>query len=229
MVRRGLAVAVTAAMSACGTGAQQGEDFATVDSELIFGTKIVELAQRDCRVVGVRPAASGTIRSAPQVSMLEVAPIGTTVQSMYFASTSYGPETRHGVIEFDVPAMGGHLTNATLRFTDAHGWLLDAVPSDLHQLTLYGDADGVVSTDDWTREGASALTFTTDLNDRRALEHSFNVTANVQLGGKLGVRVELDRAQSSGQYGSAFDAFSVDLTVCGESALPNGAPIGEPM
>ena len=37
-------------------------------------------------------------------------------------TTLCGPETRHGVVEFQLPPLGGRVTQATLHFTDVHGW-----------------------------------------------------------------------------------------------------------
>lgn len=228
MTRRSLMAAVAVAMSACGVGVEQRES-ESIGSALDLGVKGYIPPQRDCRVLAVRPTASGTIRSAPQMDMLEVAPVGSTVQSMFFDTTMYGPEHRHGIVEFELPALGGRLVSATLRFSDRHGWQLQQVPADLHQLSLYA-GDGVVSTDDWIREGDPFATFSTDLNDMNPRERTFDVIGQVRMGGRIGARIELDRDTfPNGSYGSAFEHFRIDLKVCSEAALPEGVPVGDPL
>jgi hypothetical protein len=215
-------------MSACGVDVEpQGPE--SINSELNLGLKGQLPPERDCRLVSVRPTASGTLRMAPQMDMLEVAPVGSTVQSMFFDTTMYGPEHRHGIVEFDLPALGGRLVSATLKFNDRHGWQLQAVPSDLHKLSLYS-ADGVVDTADWVREGSPFTTFATDLNDMNPQERSFDLAGQVRLGARLGARLELLRGSlPNGSYGSGFDGFRIDVKVCGEAALPDGVPTGDPL
>ncbi len=228
MVRRSLLVAVAVVVAACGVApeAQQAE---SLDSELVLFRKGVDVPERDCRLVTVRPMASGTIRSAPSVPMLEVAPVGTAVQSMYFETTAYGAERRNGVVEFEVPALGGHVVTSTLRFSERHGWQLQEVAPDTHRLSLY-DADGVITPADWIREGPVGVAFTTDLNELNPAERRFDVSSNVRVGSRVGVRIELSSTKlGAGSYGSAFDGFRLELNVCGENALPNGLPTGDPL
>ena len=225
-MRQGLLAAIAVMMSACGVGAPESADPGALDSELVLGTKY-EPTVRDCRNLSVRPMATGTLRSATGMTSLQVAPVGSVVQSMYFHTTAVGQETRHGVVEFALPALGGRITHAELKFSDLHGWQLQPVPSDMHTLTLYTNADGLITADDWVREGAPFATFMTDLNTPVA-QHSFDLTGTVALGGQLGVRVELDNTRSVGAYGSEFEGFSVEVTVCGESSLPHGRPLGLP-
>jgi hypothetical protein len=227
MRRQGLLAAVAVAVSACGVGAVDSPgDTATSEGELLLGSKL-EPTHRDCRTVSLHPQATGTVLAAPTMPMLEVAQ-GSAVQSMRLQTTTYGVETRHGLAEFSLPALSGRLTHAELRFTDVHGWQLQPVPSDVHTLSLYGNADGAITADDWIREGDPFALLVTDLNLQPS-QHSFDVTANVQLGGHLGARIELDGAQLPGEHGSEFDGFTLDVTVCGEAALPHGVPTGRPV
>jgi len=235
MSRRCLVAAAVAVMiSACGVPAA-GPEVSSVDSELVLFKKGVDVPERDCRVVTARPMVSGTLRSAPEAQMLEVAPVGSAVQSMFFETTALGPELRHGLVEFDVPAIGGRIVSATLRFSDRHGWQLQEVPEDVHRLSLY-DADGVITVDDWIREGpaglpeATGFTFSTDLNELNPVERRFDISSAVRAGHRLGARFQLDdgTAYASGSYGSAFEGFRIELKVCGENALPNGLPTGDP-
>lgn len=230
MSRRGLLGAVLITVSACGLGAEQQGDPASINSELTLGEKGVSVPERDCRYVAVRPLATGTLRSAPDQQLLEVAPVGDAVQSMMFEHLTYGSEARHGVVEFQLPALNGRLTRAELRFTDKHGYQVQAVAPDVHELLINHQVDGAVATNDWTREGDSFVTFTTDLNDLNPPQHRFDVRGQVRLGEALGLRINLDRTSApSGSYGSAFEGFGIDLTVCNEDELPNGQPTGDPL
>jgi hypothetical protein len=225
MVRRSLLVVV--AVAGCGVPPSEN-DVASLDNELVLTPKGVDVPDRDCRVVTVRPTASGTIRSAPGVPLLEVAPVGSAVQSMHFETSTYGAERRNGVVEFNVPALGGRIVSSTLRFTDRHGWQLQPIAEDLHRLSFY-DADGVISAGDWVREGPVGITFTTDLNEMNPPERKLDVTSHVRAGTTVGARIELvGTSFTSGSYGSAFDGFRLELRLCGENALPNGVPTGDP-
>jgi hypothetical protein len=101
------------------------------------------------------------------------------------------------------------------------------VPVRRHRLTVIPSADGVITADDFVREGAQLTTFVTDLNDLYPVEHRFDVTERVVLGGRLGVQLELDRTPTTGSFGSAFAQFRLDVVVCNVAALPDGQP-GEP-
>lgn len=229
-MRRGLLGAVLITVSACGMDVEQQGDSASIDSELNLGEKGVSVPERDCRFVTVRPLATGTLRAAPEQQMLEVAPVGTLVQSMMFEHVTYGSETRHGIVEFQLPALNGRVTRADLRFTDKHGYQVQAVPADTHKLILNGQVDGTIGTNDWTHEGDPFVTFTTDLNDLNPPQHRFDVRSQVKLGGALGLRINLDRTiVPSGTYGSSFEGFGIDLTICNEDDLPNGQPNGDPL
>ena len=228
MSRRGLLGAVLITVSACGMDAEQQGDPASINSELNLGEKGVSVPERDCRNVSVRPLATGTLRSAPQ--MVEVAPVGDLVQSMMFEHVTYGSEARHGVVEFQLPALNGRLTRAELRFSDKHGYQVQAVPPDVHELLVNHQVDGAIATNDWAREGDAFVTFTTDLNDLNPPQHRFDVRNQVRLGDVLGLRINLERnVVPSGTYGSAFEGFAVDLTICNEDELLNGQPTGDPL
>ncbi|MBK7861955.1 MAG: hypothetical protein IPJ65_25730 [Archangiaceae bacterium] len=226
-VRRGVLAAFAVVLSACGVGEEATEASATAESGLYPGLKL-EAPARDCRVLTVRPDATGTVVSLSGPNTLQVAPVGAAVQSMYRYDLNHGRELRHGLAEFTVPTLGGRITHAELQFADVHGYSLMPLPPDLHTLTLYSNADGAVSADDWFREGTPLATFTTDLNEAPA-QHRYDLTGSVALGGRLGARLSLDRARSVGAYGSEFGGFLLELTVCNEAALPHGRPVGDPL
>ncbi len=230
MGRQGLLAAVLIMVSACGMGTTGNSNaIDTLDSELNLGDKERSIPDRDCRDFSVRPMATGTIRAEPANELVEVAS-GTSVQSMYFASTGNTAEVRNGVVEFQLPALGGYITKAELRFNDVHPYQLQAVPADLHQLSLHGQVDGAITVDDWAREGSPFALFATDLNDLNPPERVFDIRGTVALGGKLGLHLNLDRSTlPNGAYGSSFEGFRLDVTVCGESRLVDGAPSGDPI
>lgn len=229
MGRHGLlaGAVVLVAMSACGVDEQQSAAQSTsINSELNKAT--FNPAPRDCRVVSARTMATGTIRSAPQVGMLEVASVGSNVQSMYFETANVGPEQRRGVAEFELPALSGRITKAVLRFDDSHGWVLHSVPADFHTLSIY-QADGTVTAEDFVRETVPYTTFATDMNDAAPVGHAFDITEMARQGTRIGARIELQRASNAGTgaTGSGFDQFRIDLTVCNEGIFHNGDP-GDP-
>ncbi len=155
MARRGLKVAALVLVTACGVEAPNAAATSD-DAQQALGSKYVKnLTPNDCRTVGVRTAATGTVRSAPDVGMLGVAPVGDAVQSMYFETTALGPETRRGVVEFQVPALNGRIKSAQLIFIDQHPWQLQPVDPLTHQYFIYNTADGDITSDDFARRPAA--------------------------------------------------------------------------
>ena len=228
MMRRGLlAASMTVGLVACGVG-PDADGTAINSAELNFAPKIFSPPARDCRMVSARPIGTGTIRSAPNMGMLEVAPVGASVQSMFFETTNYGAETRRGVAEFDVPALSGRLVKAQLRFNDVHGYTFQPMAADWHTLSIY-TADGAVTADDFFREGRAISTFATNMNTLNPATRDFDLTGSVAIGAHVGFRIELQRTPTqAGSVGSGFDQFQLDLTVCNEAALPGGAPRTDP-
>jgi hypothetical protein len=228
MSRQGVfaaAVAVVVAGSACGVGAEPDAQQAqekTASSQQELRLNAFNLPTRQCRTLTVRPDASGTLASAPQVNMLEVAPVGSAVQSMYFNSPSTGAETRRGLVEIAVPALNGHITAASLVFTDQHGWAFQQVPADWHTLELLPGAS-TISTVDYASEGAPFATFSTDMNALQPQTHTFDVFGSVTGGQTTGFRFSLQKINTQlPSSGSAFTDFHLDITVCDEAALPHG-------
>jgi hypothetical protein len=229
MARRGLKVAALVLVAGCGVGTPN-EAATSDDAQAVLGSKYGKnLPANECRTVGIRTAATGTVRSAPDVGMIGVAPVGDAVQSMYFETSALGPETRRGVVEFQVPALDGRIESAQLLFIDQHPWQLQPVDPLTHQYFTYNTADGDITADDFAREAQPLGTLTTDLNSMTQATHAIDVTGATALGQGLGFRIELERKSTgSGTFGSAFVDFRLDLKLCDESALPNGSISGLP-
>jgi hypothetical protein len=221
-------VVVVVAFSGCGVGAEQSADppaVGTTSSEL----RVIpfNIPASSCRTVTLHPDAQGTVLS--QLTGIGVAPVGTAVQSMYFNSTSTGPESRRGVAEFSVPALNGRITGAHLSFVDQHGFVLQAVPPDWHVLEVYGAADNSITASDFAREGEPFTTFSTDPNALAPQTHRVDLTGSVVAGQSLGIRIALERTPYNLSFaGSAFIDFRLDLTLCDEAALPGGSLAGRP-
>jgi hypothetical protein len=222
------AVVVMVALNGCGVGPDETQPPALGTSTSELRAIPFNIPPSSCRTVTVLPDAQGTVRSAPSVDMLGVAPVAA-VQSMYFDTASLGPESRRGVAEFSLPALNGRITEAHLAFTDQHGWVLQAVPADWHTLDIYAGADNSITPDDFGRESLPFATFTTDMNALQPMVHTFDVTGNVAAGQSTGFRVALQRTPVNVvQAGSAFVDFHLDLRVCDEASLPNGTLGGRP-
>jgi hypothetical protein len=227
-----LAAAVVVVVSGCGVGSElnpEGPATTATDSEALRANAF-NIPKLTCRTVSVHPDATGTIQSAPQVGLLAVAPIGATVESMYFNTQTIGLETRRGIVEFSVPALDGHIASAHLSFTDQHGYAFQAVPTDVHNLEVLPGADNSITTADYGREGAPFATFSTDLNSPTVVTHTFDVTGTVALGQSTGFRIALAKLPdlSLASQGSAFVSFHLDLTMCGQADLPHGTFGGTP-
>jgi hypothetical protein len=223
MTRTGMLVVAVVVVSACGVGADQDRS-ASINSELNFKPGFFNPPPRDCHIVSARPMVMGTVRSAPSIGMLEVAPVGESVQSMFFETANLGAETRRGVVEFEVPHVDGRMTRAELKFDDVHGYLFQPMSDDFHSLTVYTGADGVITPDDFMREGTPFATFATNLNTLHPVTRDFDVAGQFNLGDRVGFRLELQRTPTqAGSFGSGFDGFRLDLTVCNSAALAGGA------
>lgn len=229
MAARGgwLAAAVAVVVSGCGVESPEADAVGVTRSDL----KVVafNLPSLECRTVSVHPNATGTVLSAPEVNMLAVAPVGTTVESMFFNTPTMGPEQRRGIVEFTLPALNGRLVGAHLSFTDSHGFEFQEVNPDWHQLTVYSGTDGTISASDYAREGSPFAVFSTDLNDLHPMGHTFDVLGNVALGQGTGFRLGLQKTPSDAvSAGSSFVDFRLDVKVCDESSLPGNVFPGRP-
>jgi hypothetical protein len=230
MARGGLlAAAVAVVVSGCGMESPEAGAVGVERSDL----KVVAFnlpAVEECRTVSVRPNATGTVLSAPALNMIEVAPVGTAVESQYLSVTDMGPQQRRGIVEFTIPPLNGHLVSAHLSFTDSHNFVFQDVPADVHELIVYNVTDDAITAADFSREGAPFAVFSTDLNDLHPMGHSFDVLANVALGQGTGFRVGLQKTPPSTvvSAGSSFVDFVVQVKVCDESALSNNTFPGRP-
>jgi len=137
------------------------------------------------------PTATGTVRSLPEMRILERAPVADDVQSTYFRTTLGNREFRRGFFEFDLPAEPARISSAVLVLTETRGWVSNPMPPDLHELSFYA-ADGAVTTEDYDRPTLRCASFETDVNEPTAV-FAFDVTALLRRFDRqgLGFRVKL--------------------------------------
>jgi hypothetical protein len=159
------------------------------------------------------PTATGTVRSLPEMEILERAPVGDTVQSTYFRTTAQNREFRRGFFEFEVPAERGSIASAVLVLTETRGWTAFPMPPDVHELSYYA-ADGAVTPEDYDRPAVRCATFETDNNEPTAV-FAFDVTALLRRfdGARLGFRVKLAADPEIGSMGFAGSQFGEPSTV----------------
>jgi hypothetical protein len=153
------------------------------------------------------PQVTGTVRSLPELGILERAPVNNFIQSYYFRTTSLNREFRRGFMEFQVPAFGAPVRSAMLILSEGGGGSSSPVPPVVHELSFY-PADLVVSVDDYDRPTTPVATLETHANVENEI-WPFDVTALVRQfqGGALGFRVKLavDPAyEEFAQFGQGF-------------------------
>ena len=144
------------------------------------------------------PTATGTIRSLPELGILERAPVADEIQSTYFRTTPENREFRRGFVEFAVPEYPRRVLSAILVLPEGGGWSGAPQPADTHTLSYY-PADLSVDVSDYDRPARPVGCFETDVNvaGERA---AFDVTDLIRryAGAGLGFRVRLldDPAQT---------------------------------
>jgi len=137
------------------------------------------------------PQATGTIRSLPELGILERAPVANDIQSTYFRTTDENREFRRGIFEFAIPEPTTPILFATLVLPEGGGWSATPLPPDTHVLSFYA-ADLSVDVSDYDRPAHLVGCFETDVNiaGERA---AFDITSIVRgyAGAALGFRVQL--------------------------------------
>jgi hypothetical protein len=114
--------------------------------------------------VTVTPEAMGTIRHLPELEILEIAPVGTMVQSTYFKTTELNREFRRGFIEFLLPEIGGQILSARLIIKEWRAIIEPPVPPVTHELSFYSPADLTIDVEDFDRPTVFITSFDTDEN-----------------------------------------------------------------
>ncbi len=139
----------------------------------------------------VLPIATGTVRSMPEVGILERAPVADDVQSTYFRTTAQNREFRRGFAEFSIPEIPGRVVSAVLVIAEGGGWSSSPTPPDTHVLSYY-PADLSVDLADYDRPARLLGCFDTDVNVAHE-RFAFDVRHQVRAyeGGDLGFRFRL--------------------------------------
>ncbi len=147
------------------------------------------------------PHATGTIRSLPELGILERAPVANEIQSTYFRTNAENREFRRGIFEFAIPSPAKPVLSAILILPEGGGWSAAPQPADVHVLSYY-PADLSVDVSDYDRPARLLGCFETDVNvaGERA---AFDITSILRryAGGELGFRVRLHVDPGHSQMG----------------------------
>lgn len=172
----------------------------------------------------ITPGATGTVRFLPEFNIgPELAPVGDSVQSTYFRTTSQNREFRRGFAEFDLPPLSNFF-GATLIFRECRAITTFPLPPDVHELSYYLSVDMMIDGSDYGGATVGIGTFETDFNLENA-SFSFDVTSLVrqQQGGSLGLRFKLadDPTRTSFFFaGSQFCGIRIEVLTI-EGAIAN--------
>ena len=153
--------------------------------------------------------ATSSIRSLPEMGILDGGGVWGDLQSDYFRTTASNREFRRGFAEFSVPALGEGFRSARLVLRETRATISLPVPPDRQELSCYTDADLVVDAGDFDRPTSPVGTFETDAN-LETQTFAFDVTRVLerQRGSTLGFRVKLEADPVETGFGSKGSAFS---------------------
>jgi hypothetical protein len=165
-------------------------------------------APPDRAVTFIVPRASGTVRTLPELGILEIAPVSTDMQSSYFRTTAANREFRRGFAEFLVPNFRD-VFSARIVLRETRATTNFPLPPDREELSMYTDVDLDVTTSDFGRPTSALATFETDAN-LPTQTFAFDASGLVaqSRGARLGFRVKLEADPAYAQMGFLGTAFA---------------------
>jgi hypothetical protein len=180
-----------------------------VVSTLLFGSggEAPACGQLDDRLHLLDPQESGTLRSLPELGILEKWSVGPF--STYSKTTAQDREFRRGFVAFDIPDLDGNVEAATLFLEETGGNTSAVFPPDLHEVSFF-DADRSLEVSDFHRSTSALSTLETRLHVPNEV-FSFDVAQVINRfrGTRLWFRIKLgidpDFA-GMGSFGASFQA-----------------------
>ena len=136
----------------------------------------------------ITPQVTGSIFSVPNQPLF-IGPVGEEIQSVQ--SSIYNS---HGILEFIIPSLPDHVTQATLVLRENRGVSGNPMPPITHLISTY-EGDLLLDVADYDRAASPLVTFQSDSNDSPSYI-TLDITPAVQAyeGRVLGLRIEVTAA-----------------------------------